>query len=78
MIRSAASSECDGGGGDRAPVARPSTPRGDATAIVANLWTMSCEGRWSQTLVVLEGKLIAADLSAGMGGGWMDAADMPC
>ena len=62
VIRSAAWSECDGGGGDRAPVARPSTPRGDATAIVANLWTMSCEGRWSQRLGGLEGKLIAADL----------------
>ena len=62
VIRSAACSECDGGGGDRSPVARPSTPRGDATVIVANLWTASCEGRWSQRLGVLGGKLIAADL----------------
>jgi hypothetical protein len=59
-MRSAASS--DRGGGDRAPLARPSTPWGDATANLVNMSTASCAGRWSQRLGVLEVKLMVVDI----------------
>ena len=37
VMRSVARSDREGGGGDSAPVASPSTPWGDATAMVVNL-----------------------------------------